>query len=383
MTDSKNLFGNLLQDENIYQASTIVEEMEMKVPQRSVFYSTSPTMSWGSAAGFQPGTMELLYGPKSSGKTMIVLDRIKQCQKLNKDTIQILVDAELSFEFESTVRWMKASGVDVERVAIIRRVCIKEIFEKVILGKIQQELKAGEIKVDYIAMDSIQAMSVQNIPTTEKQIAKASKDDGYTKGDYGARANYLAKIFPFYRMFCRDYRIFTSFVGQARSGGLDFHGNQIWVTNGGEALYHEVQYRQLILNSGEPVFDESRSDINGKPIQIGHRIKFVFEKNKMGEGHKRKGYCSIIYMKGIVDTEDELVILCSKLGIIEQKGAWYHFNDLKFNGSKQAAKYLIENPIEYDTLFNSMMMQASTNPENDITFEEQVGEIKDDNLPSD
>jgi len=374
---SKNLFGNLLKNENIFQASTIVEDLAVRVPQRDPFYCTSPTMSWGTAAGFQPGTMELLYGPKSSGKTMIVLDRIKQCQRISKDTIQLFVDAELGFEFESTVKWMKVNGVDIERVAIIRQVCIKEIFEKTLLGEIQQELKAGNIQVDYIPMDSIQAMSVQNIPSTEKQIASAVKNDGFTKGDYGARANYLAKIFPFFRMFCRDFRIFTTFVGQARSGGTDFHGNQIWTTNGGEALYHEVQYRQLVLPAGIPVFDELKSDANGKPVQIGHRIKFTFEKNKMGEGHQRKGYFDIIYLKGIVNKEEELIVLCSKLNIVEIKGAWYYLADKKFNGSKQAAQFLIDNPDEYQTLFNRMIMQSHTAPSEDIIFDKETGEIKE------
>lgn len=367
------LFGNLLKSERIYIASNIVEEMAVKVPQREPFFSTSPSMSWGTAAGYQPGTMELLYGPKSSGKTMIVLDRIKQCQRNNKDTIQVLIDAELSFEFESTLKWMRANGVNTDRVAVVREVCIKEVFEQILLGEFQQELKAGNIKVDYIAMDSIQAMSVQNIPSTEKQIQNAVKNDGFTKGDYGARANYLAKIFPFFRMFCRDYRIFTTFIGQARSGGTDFHGNPIWATNGGEALYHEVQYRTLVLPAGEPLFDEINSDVNGKPVQIGHKIKFVFEKNKMGEGHQRKGFCYIEYMKGIVKKEEEMVTLCSKLGIIQQTGAWYNFLDKKFNGIKQAAQHLIENPVDYDILFSSLMAQASSNPPKDIDFE--TGEI--------
>ncbi|MCH9665563.1 MAG: hypothetical protein K0U41_06900 [Gammaproteobacteria bacterium] len=374
---SKNLFGNLLKNENFFQASTIVEEMAIRVPERTPFYSTSPTMSWGSAAGFQSGTIELMYGPKSSGKTMIVLDRIKMNQQLRDDTIQVFVDAEMSMEFESTIRWMRANGVDTDRVLIIREVDIKKIFEKHILKDLQLELKEGNVKVDYIAFDSVQAMSTISLPTTEKQIKKLSDNDGYTKQDYGARANYLSRIFAPLRMFCRDYRIFVTFIGQARSGGADRFGNTIWVTNGGEALYHEVQYRTLVTPAGEPVFDETTRDANGNAIQVGHRIKFTFEKNKMAEGHNRKGFCDIAYMKGIINTESELAELAPKLGLVETKGAWFYYEDKKFNGKKQFSDFLIEYPDEYDILFTKVMMAASTNPTTAVEFDKETGEIKE------
>ena len=46
----KNLFGNLLKNDNMYKASEIVEEINAKVPNRKIFYSTSPTMKnwWGT-----------------------------------------------------------------------------------------------------------------------------------------------------------------------------------------------------------------------------------------------------------------------------------------------------------------------------------------------
>src|SRR5690606_37063771 len=114
-----------------------------------------------------------------------------------------------------------------------------------------------------------------------------------------------------------------------RQAGKDFHGNIIWDTNGGEALYHEVQYRTLVTPWGEPVFS-TQENATGKPVQIGHRVKFKFEKNKAGEGHHREGFCDIAYMKGIVNVENELIALASKLGIIQGAGAWYNYDGKKF-----------------------------------------------------
>lgn len=352
----KNLFGSLLKQEGFYKASTIVEELAVKVPNREPFYSSSPCLSWMSAVGYQPGTMELLYGPKSSGKTMIVLDRIKMLQAQDPDAIQVLVDAEMSFEFDATIKWMRSNGVDTDRVLIIREVCIQEIFEKKILKELQLAMKNDGVIINYIAMDSVQAMSVLNIPDTDIQINKTE----YTKQDYGKRANYLSRIFPFFRKFCRDYKIFTTFIGQARSGGKDSYGNPVWETNGGEALFHEVQYRFLITPAGDAIFDESQKDISGKPVKIGHKIKIKCEKNKMGEGLDRIGYSDIAYMKGFINVEQELVDLASKLGVINQAGAWFEYNGEKFNGSAKMGNALKENQLMYREIFAKMLMRATT-----------------------
>lgn len=359
MTEKKNLFGKLLEKENFYKASTIVQDLALKVPQREPFFSNSPCLSWMSAVGYQPGTMELIYGPKSSGKTMIVLDRIKNALQEDPESVAVFVDAEMSFEYETTLKWMRSNGVDLDRVLVIRAVCIMDIFEHHLLKELNLAIKNEGVKVSYIAIDSIQAMSVLNIPDTEVQINKAAKDGALTKGNFGKRANYLATIFPFYRMFCRDNRIFTTFIGQARSGGKDNYGNQIWETNGGEALYHEVQYRFLITRSGDSIFDEEQKNIQGKEVKIGHKIKMVCEKNKMGEGDSRVGFSDIIYMKGFTNIEEELVMVCAKLNIITQTGAWYSYNDQKYNGAAKMAEALKADPLLYRELFNKMMFRAS------------------------
>lgn len=360
MSEKPNLFGTLLKKEGFYKASTIVQDLALKVPPRAPAFSSSPSLAWMSAIGFEAGTMSLWYGPKSSGKTMLVLDLMKDFMRQEPDAVAVFVDVEMSFEFESTLRWMAANGIDLERVLVIREVCIMEIFENKIMKELNLAIKNEGVKICMIAADSIQAMSVMKIPDTEVQINKAAKDGALTKADYGKRANYLAKIFPFLRMFIRDNRIHFAFIGQARSGGNDMFGNQIWETNGGEALFHEVQYRFLITTAGEPIFHATDCDANGKPVKIGHQVKVVCQKNKMGEGDGRVGWVQIEYMKGVVNKENELVDICNKLSIVEGSGAWLSYNGYKYNGSKKMAEALKEDPMLYRELFNKMMMRAST-----------------------
>ncbi len=360
MEEKPNLFGTLLKKEGFYKASTIVQDLVLKVPPRAPAFSSSPSLAWMSSVGFEAGTMSLWFGPKSSGKTMLVLDLMKDFMRQELDAVAVFIDAEMSFEFEATLRWMAANGIDLDRVLVIREVCIMEIFETKVLKELNLAIKNEGVKICFMAADSIQAMSVMKIPDTEAQINKAAKDGALTKADYGKRANYLAKIFPFLRMFCRDNRIHLAFIGQARSGGEDTFGNQIWETNGGEALYHEVQYRFLITPAGEPIFHSTDLDANGKPVKIGHQIKCICQKNKMGEGQDRVGWINIEYMKGVVNKENELVDICSKLSIIEGGGAWLNYNGSKYNGSKKMAEALREDPLLYRELFNKMMMRAST-----------------------
>ena len=358
----KSLFGNLLQNDKMFQASTIVEDLSSIVPQRKPFLCTSPSISWSSAVGYYFGTMELLFGPKSSGKTMLALDRIKMMQAIDPEGIVAFVDAELDFEFDSTVRWMMANGVDVSRVLIIREVNIKKVFETHILQNVQKEVQAGNVKLLGIVFDSIAAMGVQLMPTTEAGLTQKALAK-LTKQDHGARANYIARIFPFYREFVRNHRPFSCFINQARFKGVDYFGNPIYDTNGGEALFHEMQYRYLVVHdsteSKDSIITKSNTqDMNGKEIQIGHRIKWFCQKNKMGEGLGREGCCDIVYMKGIVNTEREIVKLASKLGIIEQGGAWFSYDGMKWQGEEKAAAYLKENHDVYQDIMAKVMVDA-------------------------
>ena len=352
MTEQKNLFGKLLEKERFYKASTIVQDLAVTIPQRENVYSTSPSLSWLSG-GFAPGMMSLWYGPKSSGKTMLTLDLIKNILNQEPDGVVLYIDSEMSFVKESTIKWMVANGVDVSRVLLLQEVCIKEIFETNILKDMQLAIKNDGVKLAAIVLDSVQATSVHALPTTDKQIEKAD----YTKQDYGARANYLSRIFPQLRAFCRNYNVHFFFIGQARSGGKDFHGNEIIVTNGGEALQHEIQYKFLATPSGEPIFHETDKDADGKPIKIGHQVKVVCQKNKVSDGQDKVGWIKIEYMKGIVDTETELVDICSKLNIITQAGAWLEYNGNKYNGAKKMAEALRADPLTYRELYNKMLFR--------------------------
>ena len=358
MTGKKSLFGDLLDKEGFYQASSIIQSLSTKVPQRSTAFSTSPSLNWLSVNGFVPGTMSLWYGPKSSGKTMVCLDLMKNFIEAEPDAIAVLIDAEMSFEYEETLRWMASNGIDLERVLVVREVCIMEIFENKVLKELQMAMRTNGVKICFMIADSIQAMSVMKVPDTEATIKAAQKNGTMTKADYGKRANYLSKIFPFLRMFCRDFRIHLAFIGQARDGGKDFHDNQIWETNGGEALFHEVQYRFLLTPDGDPIFHEKDLDANGKPVKIGHQVKVVCQKNKMGDGQDRAGWLKIEYMKGIVEVEKELIDMATKLGIIHVGGAWLTYNEQKYNGADKMALALKENRMAYKDLFNKVIFRS-------------------------
>lgn len=353
---SKNLFGSLLKNENMYRASTIVDDMKEKVPQRKPFYPTSPSLAWSTAVGCHFGSVELMYGPKSSGKTMIALDKIKRVLATDPEVIAVFFDAELGFEFESTVRWMKANGVDTDRVLVVREVNIKTIFNVHIFQNLEKAITEDGVKIGIMVFDSIAAMGVKDMPTklTKQNI------EGLTKGDYGARARFLADIFPFFRQFVRNHRPYVIFINQARDDGEDFFGNRKYKTNGGESLYHELQYRYLIEKTdGGDIFAEDTKDVKGKPVAIGQRSNWVCEKNKMGEGLNRRGYVDMIYMKGITNVEEEITELGAKIGIIKQSGAYFEFDGVKKQGLAKFADYLREKPEVYQAIFDQVMLDAS------------------------
>jgi protein RecA len=78
---------------------------------------------------------------------------------------------------------------------------------------------------------------------------------------------------------------------------------------------------------------------------IGQEMRFTIRKNKFG---RNNGYVDVnLYYNHGFKPEDEIVDLCKSKGIIEARGAWIFYKDLKWNGSKA----LIEAVKNDKTLF--------------------------------
>jgi RecA/RadA recombinase len=75
----------------------------------------SPSLNWATGiGGFQPGKVSVLYGPESSGKSLLAMMAVADYQKKDKEAIFIWFDAEYSFN----LTLFKKIGGDAKRLVI-------------------------------------------------------------------------------------------------------------------------------------------------------------------------------------------------------------------------------------------------------------------------
>lgn len=248
------------------------------------------------------------FGAESSAKTTFALHVIKQFQK--KDKICVFMDAENSYDKE----WAEIVGVDNSKLIIVKPASLEEMGD--LFVKLIPE-------VDLIVIDSIVSMLPE---------AEGERDTNQPTMGLQARINAI---------ICRKIYDAISkspttmiFINQLREKIGVMYGNP-FTTGGGRALKHMYNTR-VYFRAGTPI------DIGTgtKKDRIGIEINLKCTKNKKGTPWKT----SVIefYFTGELNNAKSLLFSAVKYGIVEQKGPYYKYNDIKEQGKDKFCAKLSE-----------------------------------------
>ncbi len=271
----------------------------------------SVSLDWATGGGIPKGRITELYGPYSSGKTLIALKTIAEAQKQNIPCV--FIDAELSFEKEHAI----AAGVDLSKLILVQIAAGERIFD--LIRKFITEIPTGLVVVDSVAA-----------------VVPNYEDDNETDKQTMALTA---------RLMSKGLRIINGinnpnvgwavvFINQIREKIGVVYGNPE-TTPGGRALGFFSSLR-VEIRSGERFMD-------GK-IRIGQEIKFKVQKSKICTPH-REGAFRYIYSSG-VDEIGDIISLALQLKVMDQAGAWYTLGEERFQG-----RMAIEAKANEDTEF--------------------------------
>jgi recombination protein RecA len=260
-------------------------------------------------AGWPMGRVAELYGPESSGKSLISMKTIAEAQKKGYECLYL--DCENTFDrsFATTL------GVDVDKLVISR-----ESQGEVLMNMVCDLMKQSD-KLKVIVFDSLASM----IPHMEM-------DDPIEK-------NQMA---PVARMMSRGLRKLTAcnkngaliiFINQLRTNPGTTYGNPEY-TPGGNSLKYYASLR-LEVRRGDWIFD-----VEDKKKKLGQVVKFKVVKNKTDVPYK-EGYFKFLYT-GEIDKVDELLSIGLLNGTITRHGAYYELAENKWQGREEMEKALKE-----------------------------------------
>lgn len=284
------------------------------------------TLDIALGGGLPLGRYIEISGAYSSTKTSQVLDIIREAQKAG------LVCALLDVEGTTDEVYLKRKGVDVDNLLYSRPAGMEEACD--LMLELQ---KSGEVHLGVI--DSIAAMS----PNKEQETAIADS----------VRMGIPQQILgEFFRKF------------QANNNKLDREGKTPFT------LIGLNQLREKIGAYGDPEYTPGgrakgftcsvdirlrRGDwiVQGTGVDkemVGQVVKFKIEKNKTYK-RMQSGEFDFYFSENNAgvpvsynDTEKEVVVCAVEYGVIERAGAWFKYEDKKFQGLANLVDELKTNP---------------------------------------
>jgi len=270
--------------------------------------------------GVPRGRVTEIYGPESSGKTTLCLHIIAEAQKAGG--LAAFIDAEHALD----VNYAKRLGVDTTNLLLSQPDFGEQALE------ITDTLVRSNA-LDIIVIDSVAAL----VPRSE------------IEGEMGdatmaVQARLMSQALRKLTGAISKSKTSVIFINQLRSKIGVMFGNPE-TTTGGNALKF---YASVRLDIRRIAAIKEGNDV------VGNRTKVKIVKSKVAPPFKEVEF-DILYNEGISKTGD-LLDLATNLGIIKKSGAWFTFEDERFQGREQFRQKLIESPA----LFSKVEKEVKT-----------------------
>lgn len=293
----------------------------------------TPSAGLNSAlrGGIGYGRQTLIWGSKSAGKSTFCLSTLAIAQAAGKRAA--FIDAEQSFD----PSWAERLGVDTRKLIYTD---VKTIEDMVSAGV--EFMGAG---VDIMTMDSISALLSSAYFEKDKTKNKEAelKDLSGTK-QIGSEARELANGVKMLNYANKNTALIL--ISQVRNK-ITTYGAMHQATGGHAVDFFSSTVIKLWSSARDD--DQIKGEVfNGDLVlkqPIGRKVIWNIDKNKLGPPN-RSGEYGLFYDGDFIgiDNIGEAADLGVALGLVEKKGAWHYYGDIKAQGSDNFALALRAEP---------------------------------------
>lgn len=293
---------------------TIVSTANTPIP-RHYYKFSAPTLNWLVSGGrdfrgMRSGAVLELVGAKSSGKSTTALDLIGNAMRDGKQCFWIAIERWL--DNETVGDYANTMGIDLSQLPVARPKTTEDAFtlaEKVI----------GD-GFNVVVIDSIAAA-----------IPKDEWDKQYDDNErMGEMAKLVKRFIQRAGILAYDSNTLIVALNQVRANVTSMPGAKALKRFGGEAYKHALDVSLELTVTGK------EGD--------AQKVSVFSEWNRLGGAAKLKREILMEHGKGI-RVDIDVVRWGVETGVIEKKGAWYRFQDVKAQGEDNAALELPINDI--------------------------------------
>lgn len=273
------------------------------MPVHQVIPTPSIGLNRALGGGLNTGATHLFWGTPSVGKTTMCFRIIAEAQKMGYRPI--IVDSESSYNDE----YAKKCGIDVDDIVVIQSTVVEDI-----LKNIHQYLTHEEEKHIFL-FDSISNIIKEEFydkPEGGKAMGLQSRSQGFFLQKL---VNYLHKE--------RNIMLFIAHQTVDLSG-------MFAVTKGkmGNTVHHNMHnIVKLFLSMSKSEMERDETN-----LITSQKATWTIEKSKQTPSIGTNGYYYVLPQEGKIDTNRELIDIAVEMNVIERKGAWYTYQDSKWNG---------------------------------------------------
>ena len=256
--------------------------------------------------GVPKGRIVEIYGPESSGKTTLCQHIIAQCQKLGGTAA--FVDVEHALD----PMYAAKCGVNVDELYISQPDTGEQALEIT-----EALIRSGAI--DVLVVDSVAAL-----------VPRAEIEGEMGDSHMGLQARLMSQALRKLTSAVSTSNCTLIFTNQLRQKIGVMFGNPE-TTTGGMALKFYASVR-LDIRRIESI--KSGAEV------VGSRTRVTVKKNKVAPPFRQAEF-DIMYAQGISQSGDILDLGVS-MGIVEKRGAFFSYKDLRLGQGRENAKSFLE-----------------------------------------
>lgn len=274
-----------------------------KMPIHEIIPTPSIGLNRALGGGLHTGASHLFWGTPSVGKTTMCFRIIAEAQKLGYRPV--IVDSESSYNDEYAIK----CGIDVQDIVVIQSTVVEDI-----LKNIYEFITHTEEKHIFL-FDS---------------ISNIIKEEFYDKPEGGKAMGLQARSQGFFLQKLVNYlhkeRNIMLFVAHQT---VDLSG-MFAVTKGkmGNTVHHNMHNIVKLFLS----MSKAEMERDGTNLITSQKATWTIEKSKQTPSIGTHGQYYVLPQLGRIDMQRELIDIAVEMNIIQRKGAWYTYQDSKWNG---------------------------------------------------
>lgn len=294
--------------------SLVVERLPFGIPALDNFLG----------GGLPKGRCTLLYGPESTGKTLLAQLAVAATQKSDKP-MAVIFDMEMTYD----QTWWAMSGVDTDKLLVTT----PETAEKAID---MMNYLLDDNSIGIIVLDSIAATSPASILNDEKDSEDNIKQPG-------SLAKAISYMYQRIKLKIAEKGVVFLATNQFRESLGSRYPDELGALPGGRSQRH---YSQIILRTHREGWIKDGKD------NVGFYMEIISKKNKTSTTPDGSSIVLPFMANSQIDLLSAYIEDAVKSGIITRKGPYYAYNGKNFLGVAAIREFFVENTEELETIKN-------------------------------